>query len=203
MARSKIIAPLALAALLPLAACATTTSTGPAEVTRFHRGEALAPGKVAIITAPESAGGAITMASSQAIGRELAMIGYPTAQESDARYIVTYRVEQGIGDSFGGGGPGVNVGVGGSTGGWRGGGIGVGVGLDLTSLFTKPRAQVNTRLSVTIRDRTTGTVVWEGRAENRSQVAQGEDPSSGIANKLASALFKDFPGQSGETITVK
>lgn len=199
----KLFLPLAITAALPLTACATATTTGSTDVTRFTRAEALTPGTVSIAALPDSAGGSITTASLSAVSRELGTIGYPSAGTSEARYTVSIRLEQGAGESFTSGSPGVSVGVGGSTGGWRGGGVGVGVGLDLTSLFNKPRTQVNTRLSVSMRDKASGVVVWEGRAENRAQVVRGDDPSSAIADKLAAALFKGFPGQSGETITVR
>ena len=47
-----------------------------------------------------------------------------------------------------------------------------------------------------------GAVVWEGRAQTE---APGNAPSAqpGLAaDKLARALFQDFPGESGRTITV-
>ena len=48
----------------------------------------------------------------------------------------------------------------------------------------------------------TGAVVWEGRAQTE---APGNAPAAqpGLAaDKLARALFQDFPGESGRTITV-
>jgi hypothetical protein len=93
----------------------------------------------------------------------------------------------------------VSVGVGGSTGSY-GGGLGVGVGIDLSG---PPKAVIASRLSVRIRRGATNEPLWEGRAEI---VAREGTPGAqpGIAaGKLADALFRGYPGQSGETITVK
>lgn len=209
MARAIVLPIIVLLAATTLSACATTTSTSPAEVTRFTRAETVTPDSVMVIGVEGSAPGAITPASMEAVGRELGAIGFTSGFDNASRYDVSVSVEQGVGQGNGRGGSGVNVGVGGSTGwghgrgGWGGSGVGVGVGLDLTSLFAKPKTNLNTRLSVSIKDRTSGTVVWEGRAENSTTVTQGTDPSPQIASKLANALFKGFPGKSGETIVVK
>lgn len=51
-------------------------------------------------------------------------------------------------------------------------------------------------LDVKLRRRADASIVWEGRAVPA-------DPARADAGKLARALFKDFPGQSGVTITVR
>ena len=60
-----------------------------------------------------------------------------------------------------------------------------------------------TELAVTIKDRASGQALWEGRASftvsARSPLASGQ---LGAA-KMAEALFKGFPGRSGETIEVR
>ena len=81
-----------------------------------------------------------------------------------------------------------------------GSGVGLGIGLNLSP---KPKEQVATELAVSIRDRTSGTVLWEGRA---SFVVTTASPLAGTAlgaPKMSEALFLNFPGQSGETIEVK
>jgi hypothetical protein len=52
-------------------------------------------------------------------------------------------------------------------------------------------------LSVRIKRRSDGTVFWEGRAMDPSGQANA------VAATLASALFRDFPGESGRTIRVR
>jgi hypothetical protein len=54
-----------------------------------------------------------------------------------------------------------------------------------------------------IRDRESGRTLWEGRS---SFTVRATSPLAGTqlgAAKMAEALFRDFPGISGETILVK
>ena len=93
----------------------------------------------------------------------------------------------------------VSVGVGGSTGSY-GSGVGVGIGFDLSP---RPSEQIETTLAVVIRDRETRKSLWEGRA---SFTVTATSPLSNTqlgAPKLAEALFRGFPGESGETILVE
>jgi hypothetical protein len=53
-------------------------------------------------------------------------------------------------------------------------------------------------LSVRIKRRSDGTLFWEGRAMDPGGTA-GADAGA----RLASALFRDFPGESGRTIRVR
>lgn len=93
----------------------------------------------------------------------------------------------------------VSVGVGGSTGSY-GSGLGLGIGIDLSG---KPKNAIIMTLSVQIRRRSDSAAIWEGRAV--TEVRQGTPAAQpGIAAaKLADALFRDYPGVSGRTITVK
>ena len=72
-----------------------------------------------------------------------------------------------------------------------------------TWLSPRPGSQVVTDLAVTIKDRATGTALWEGRA---SFAVSSKSPLANTAlgaPKMTEALFKGFPGQSGETIEVR
>lgn len=92
----------------------------------------------------------------------------------------------------------VSVGVGGSTGSY-GSGVGLGIGLNLGG---GPKPMQELSLFVRIDDAVTGQALWEGRAVTAlSFKAPAAQPSLAAA-KLAEALFKDFPGQSGKTISV-
>lgn len=72
----------------------------------------------------------------------------------------------------------------------RGSGFGLGLNIDLS----KPRGPlVSTRLSVRIRDRATGEVLWEGRAETAARPTKDGLDHGKIADRLVSALFKGFP----------
>jgi hypothetical protein len=93
----------------------------------------------------------------------------------------------------------ISLGVGGATGSY-GSGVGLGIGVDLSG---PPPDVVETRLSVTIKDRVSGQSLWEGRASFAvSANSPLADTQLGAAN-MAEALFKGFPGHSGETIEVK
>jgi hypothetical protein len=90
------------------------------------------------------------------------------------------------------------VGVGGSTGSY-GSGIGLGVGINLGG---GSAAQLQTSLSVRIIRRSDQLVIWEGTAVQSAKAGSPAAQPGIAAAKLAEALFKDFPGVSGETIRV-
>ena len=94
---------------------------------------------------------------------------------------------------------GVSVGVGGSAGSY-GSGIGLGIGINLGGGSRELQA---TTLSVTIRDKTTGASLWEGRAVQTVKAGSDEARANRAADRLANALFTGFPGKAGETIPVK
>lgn len=92
----------------------------------------------------------------------------------------------------------VSVGLGGSTGSY-GSGVGLGVGINLGG---GPKPVQDLKLSVRIDDAATGQALWEGRAL-AAVPAKAPAAQPGLAAaKLAEALFKDFPGESGRTISV-
>lgn len=70
-------------------------------------------------------------------------------------------------------------------------------GLALNLDFTKPaKALVSTRLVARIKDRTTGAVLWEGRADIVTRDGDDRWTEQAIATRLAAALFEDFPARS-------
>jgi hypothetical protein len=60
-----------------------------------------------------------------------------------------------------------------------------------------------TLLEVGIRRRSDATVFWEGRAVSEARTGSAEAASTAAVERLATALFRDFPGESGRTIRVK
>lgn len=79
----------------------------------------------------------------------------------------------------------------------RGSMVGLAVAVDLS----KPKgALVATRLEARIRDRVSGTVLWEGRADTITREDSDKWSQGAIAARLASALFDRFPGNSGEMV---
>lgn len=191
-----------LAALLLLCA-APPALAAPIEVTRFHTPEtiaALGRGAVVVTVAPgEDAGSLENGVWLAAVQRELAGLGFATSTPGAADAVAEVRIErQNRRDEARRNGP-VSVGIGGSTGGWNSG-VGLGVGFNLGG---GARNDVSTRLSVVIRERTTGKSLWEGRAENTERAKSRAAGAEVAAARMTKALFALFPGTSGATIRAK
>ena len=204
------------AALVALAGC--TTTSAPIDVTRFHtadtapiyRGtvavEAMPSGTVdrpfvlgeADGDAPAAQSGLEQRIYERAVLDELREVGY-AAGGATSDYLVRVGVEQSRLSASGARSP-VSVGVGGRTGGYFGSGVGLGIGLNLGG---GARERVVTDMMVRIARRSTGDVVWEGRASLPAAARSDEAQPAVAAARLAEALFVDFPGRSGETITVR
>ncbi|QJQ31918.1 DUF4136 domain-containing protein [Sphingomonas lacunae] len=196
-----------------LGGCATALP--PIEATRFHRVDspAIAPGTYVFVAQGNAAGDAAGDAGSGlasrgyeiAVARQLDRLGLRNggaAASDQADYQVSLRVSRDRGPAdASANGTGVSVGVGGGTGGYHSG-VGVGVGLDLTRLLADRRDVVTTRLAVQITRRGDSLPLWEGRAQSVARAGSPAAQADLDADKLATALFRDFPGRSGETITV-
>lgn len=188
------------AAALALSACATSY-TGPIEVTRFVAEEptALGKGTIGLEFPDEITNLNARNAFAAAIADELSRLGYQVVLDgsqavAQTASIRTSRNELAAASSRG---P-VDVGVGGSTGSY-GSGLGVGIGINLGGASSGPN--VLTELSVRIR-RDDGTSLWEGRAQQPISVNSPLSDIEASAQALATALFQDFPGGSGETIAI-
>lgn len=193
--------------LAALALAGAPAFAAPVEVTRFHTPESittLGRGAVAVVAAPGTATASPDATSlearlwMQAVEAELAALHFGTATPGAADAIAEVRVEREVERTERQRGP-VSVGVGGATGGWNSG-LGLGLGFNLGG---GARARVHTRLTVTLRSRTTGLSLWEGRAENVEREKAKLASADQAAPRLAHALFSGFPGTSGATITVK
>lgn len=76
------------------------------------------------------------------------------------------------------------------------------MGLALNIDMTKPlKALISTRLEARIKDKASGKVLWEGRADIVTREGNAKWNDNAIAARLAKALFDGFPGKSGETRT--
>jgi hypothetical protein len=189
----------ALALAAALAGCASSGSF-PSEVTRFHLGQPIARGQIAVeaFTTGDPASPEFRTYAA-AVERQLARIGWTLAPPGgQSEQVALVGIEQGRVQGAPRRSP-VSVGVGGGTGGY-GSGVGVGVGINLGG---KPKRLEATRLQVRIKRRSDGTVFWEGRAETQSRPDRPEGQPVAVADRLAEALFRDFPGESGRSITVK
>jgi len=187
-----------------LSGCATPAYTGPVEVTRFvAQAPAQVPamlgrGSISVLPAPGLDAKALEFGLYEdAVAAELTAIGYSVVEQGADQTAqlaygqVTLREE--------GRGP-VSVGGGAGVGSWGSGG-GIGIGINLGGGGSRER--IETRLSVSIRDTDAGEVLWEGRSSFAASAnSEASDPVV-AAQKLASALFGGFPGESGETIEVE
>ena len=191
----------ALALALAAAGCTTPTYVSPVEVTRFtgEQPNLLGSGPIALRAAPGEQPNSWEYAAFQtAIAQELQEEGY-TVTGGDAVQVAEIRVERFVEQRGGRRSP-VDVGVGGSTGTY-GSGVGLGVGINLGG--NRRADEVVTQLHVMIRPTAGGNALWEGRARFTATTNSEFADQTAAARKLADALFRDFPGRSGETIEVR
>ncbi len=180
---------------------------GKVEVTRFVAegvaANALGHGIIAVAAAPggsESADPRELSTYEAAVIDQLAHSGYDTAshdpaggQITELRIIHSVVVPEEAPHRPVSGEMDVGIGNHGST-------MGLGINIDLT----KPRkALLATRLEARIRDRVSGAVLWEGRADIATRDGSRRWNDSAIAERLAAALFDHFPGRSGETVAAR
>ena len=201
MSNPRLFAPVLAAAALALSACATSPYTGPVEVTRFvapvSERAGLGQGTIAIAFPDEVSNANARNAFAAAVAAELTALGY-TVTDGPADQTAALRTTRtpiaAIQDRRG---P-VNVGVGGQTGSF-GSGLGLGVGINLGGGREGPAAM--TELSVRI-TRTDNATLWEGRAQLATGIKSPYAQIGTSARTLAAALFRDFPGGNGETVTI-
>lgn len=191
------------AAALSLVMTACVATTPPVNVTRFHNGPdtPIATGTVAIVSLSEVDENRVLEQGTYeaAVRRELQRIGFtePGTDATNGEYVAQVSVEQSRLSAGGGRSP-VSVGVGGSTGSY-GSGLGLGIGINLSG---KPKDKIATELSVRITRRADGQTIWEGRSSVEAKDGSPASQPGLAASKLAEALFRDFPGESGTTIRV-
>lgn len=198
MPRPMRLAMIAIAAAA-LSAC-TTTYTGPVEVTRFVANErtSLGQGPIVLYFPDELSNQNAKAAFATAVQAELRALGYTIVeQEGRGIQVAAVRTTRNPVANAGSDSP-VRVGVGGGTGSY-GSGVGVGLGFNLGGGDSAPR--VISELSVRISG-DDGASLWEGRAQQPVSVKSPYADVDASAQTLAAALFKDFPGGNGETVTI-
>ncbi len=193
--------------LVPLASAALLVSgcmamTPPVDVTRFHNAQIapIVPGSVVIKANVTDEGHSRSIeytSYSAALLRELQRVDFTEARDDaeNSEYVFRYTVDRAVLSAGGSRSP-ISVGVGGSTGSYESG-VGLGIGINLGG---QPKDKIVTELSVRIARRDDGNVVWEGRASVEAKQGSPASQPGLAAAKLAEALFRDFPGESGTTI---
>ena len=195
----------ALCGLALLAGCAMDMGGGAssaASVTRFHLGQPVARGPIAIEPADQADANSLEFDQvAAAVGRELARLGWTIEPGGRSEQVAVVRIEQGARPGGRRGGLSIGLGVGGGSWGRRGG-VGVGVGATIP-VGSGSGEIVVTELAVRIQRRSDATVAWEGRAQMEARGGTPLASRAGAADRLAAALFRDFPGESGRTIRVR
>ncbi len=187
---------LLLASSLALAACSTTPT---ANVLRFHQGQPMARGAVYIRPAdPAMANSLEFQTQASAVGAELRRNGFePVTNPAVAQFtaVVDVRTTERVGPPRQSN---VSVGIGG---GFTRGNVGMGGSVQLPVGATPPpNVETTTTLSVTLLQNPGTQAVWEGRA-SLDTAANGQRGTP-LTPILAQALFRDFPGPSGQTVQV-
>jgi hypothetical protein len=196
----------ALCAVALLAGCATDQGAGVqagTAVTRFHLGQPIARGQIAVEPSDPADRGSLEFAQqAAAVEAELTRLGWTVAQgNARSEQVALVHVSQVARDARRAR-SGVSIGVGAGTGGYRGGGVGVGVGGTIP-VGGGANQIVTTQLSVRIQRRSDATVAWEGRAETEARAGAPLASPGAAVSRLAEALFRDFPGESGRTIRLR
>ena len=188
-----------LGAALALAGCAAQAPE--TRVTRFHLGQPIARGEIVVEPRDPAMAKALEFQTyASAVAEELARVGFRLAPGlAKSELVAVVDVARGTRAMLEESSP-FSIGLGGGTFGRH---VGVGGGVSFPIGKGKTRELIGTELRVQIKRRSDGTVIWEGRAMNeaRSDTPYAE-PAAAI-RRLAAALFQDFPGESGRTITVK
>ena len=177
MKKGLAIAIIGAAALL--SGCAANNGPGPVDVTRFHLGQPIAGDSVSVQPLTAYAGvSPEDQVYVGAVSSAMVPLGFAPTPGDATTYIaaVSYKhVSQGLVRKP----PPVTIGIGGGT-----------------------AELISTELNVQIKRRSDNSIVWEGHATTEGLSGPGA-MSATTADRLAKALFKGFPGESGITITVK
>ncbi|MGP7794930.1 DUF4136 domain-containing protein [Sphingomonas sp. CLY1604] len=185
-----------------LAGCTTTAALPPTDVIRYHLGDPIPRGTIAV--EPLSGGAPASLefkTYAAAVQTELLKAGYSVpAQGAMPDFVATVGFTRTSREGPPRQSP-VSIGIGGGgySGGWRGGGVGLGGGVSFPIGKRRPTELLVAELAVTIKRRVDQSPIWEGKAQGISDLKRADEQ----AGRLAHALFTGFPGQSGRTISVR
>ena len=151
----------------------------PVEVTRVHLDASFAPAATALEPRPRGDLNAADMAQyTAAVARQLNRLRFKAGAAGASPYVAVVDVLRGTSADVS----------------RRAGPL---IGAAAQTASPAPAGEV-TLLSVQLQRRTDGSVVWEGRAQ-----ATTRGTATAMARRLAAALFRGFPGQSGATVSVR
>jgi hypothetical protein len=175
-----------------LAGCSTSggggSRAGGVEVARFHLGEPVARAQIAIEPFDRAdSNNPGYPAYAAAVERHLARLGWTVVRTvGQSEQVALIDVTQGSREA-----------ISAQT------SARIGRGLAPTNPGGSSAGIVATLLEVGIKRRSDGTVFWEGRAVAEAPTGSAEAAPAAAVERLATALFRDFPGESGRTIRIR
>jgi Domain of unknown function (DUF4136) len=180
-----------------LGGCAATIP--PVEVTRFHTGAGVTAGDIALLPVDGVDAQSLEFRTyAAAVAQQLSRLGYKEVNAATTPYVAELEIARGVRDEPNRRSP-VTIGVGGGT---FGRNVGLSVGTAIGLGDSGPKQTIITKLSVRMKNRADGKPFWEGRAETAARANAPAAQPGLAAQKLADALFRGFPGKSGETVVV-
>lgn len=205
MSKSLIAKAMMIGTTLALVGCAAQMPE--TRVTRFHLGQPIAPGELAVEPRDPTLAKDLEFQSyGRIVQAEFDRLGFRIAPNlARSELVAVTEVDRSWRPAGEAQRSSMSIGLGGSSGGgWHSGtSVGLGGAISFPIGKAKQRMDVLTRLSVQLKRRSEGTVIWEGRAESVARDGTPQASPEAAVARLATALFQGFPGQSGETITVK
>jgi hypothetical protein len=192
-----------ISALTLVAGCATDDMVTGASVTRFHLGQPIARGPIAVESVDPRDASSLEFAQiSASVARELSRLGWTVVPNNASEQVAMVSLGQQSREAERRSG--LSIGIGGGTGSYgRHGGVGVGGGVAIPVGGGGSNVVIGYQLGVRIQRRSDATVAWEGRAEMEARAGTPLASRAAAADRLAAALFRDFPGESGRTIRVR
>jgi hypothetical protein len=192
------------AMLVPLAAAmmvAGCTTTPTAQVTRFHLNQPIPKDTLTVVPATGIDPNSLEFRSyAEDVSRQFAALGFPPAPvPGKSAYVVTINAAQSSGVAPPTSSP-VSIGFGGATG---GSGFGMGGGVSVPVGGSGAQVVNNNQVALQMKRRSDNSIVWEGRASQQVPANSANASLAASVPLLTSLLLKDFPGLSGQTLTVK
>jgi hypothetical protein len=185
--------------LAVLAGCAAQLPE--TRVTRFHLGQPIAPAQISVEPRDPTLAKELEFQSyARIVQGELTKKGFaPAIDLAKSELVAVVNVNRSWLPIGAPRAP-LTIGIGGAS---FGGGVGLGGGVSFPVGKPRQSLEVATLLTIQIKRRSEGTVIWEGRAQTEARDGTPYAAPEAAIARLADAMFRDFPGPSGQTITVK
>jgi hypothetical protein len=189
-----------VAASLALAACASTPT---ADITRFHMDQPIPSDTIRVVPSPDPVAPGTAQSlefrtHANIVAQDLARHGFRPVETGPTAYLAILSVQQVTRAGMPSSSP-FRIGIGGGT---TSGNVGIGGSVNVPLGQSRNNDLRVNVLDVRIRRASDSTAVWEGRAVQEIPARDQGSNLSAAVPALSRALFADFPGESGRTITV-